>query len=158
MTEIVSKIKNMTNKPVKYNLKVGIVGCGFVSQFHISAWRKLGCNVIAYCDINPKAIANTIKLCGPAKAYADYKEMFAKENLDAISICTVPFNHAEITAEALKHNIMVGVEKPFTVTAKEAAPFKKDKRIVLVHNQMFESHYYEAYKFLQRKRLGDIYH
>ena len=46
--------------------------------------------------------------------------MFAKEQLDAVSICTVPSTHREIVLEALNAGINVLCEKPLAISVAEA--------------------------------------
>jgi threonine dehydrogenase-like Zn-dependent dehydrogenase len=32
-------------------VRVGIVGCGFVANYHVNAWRGVGAEVVAVCDV-----------------------------------------------------------------------------------------------------------
>lgn len=135
--------------------KVGIVGCGFVSKFHVEAWKKVGAEEFVLCDSNPKMFMAHGKLA--ETTYTDYHSMLENEELDAVSVCTPPFNHAEIAEEALKHGCYVLVEKPFTVTTKEASRFLGEKKVSVVHNELVTSYLFEAWKFVEDGKLGTLY-
>jgi predicted dehydrogenase len=51
--------------------------------------------------------------------YTDYNEMLAKENLDAVSVCTPNKFHKEPTVAALKAGVNVLCEKPLGMNAGE---------------------------------------
>ena len=38
--------------PRKYRPKLGLVGAGGVSEYHLRAYRKLGLEVVAICDLD----------------------------------------------------------------------------------------------------------
>ena len=128
-------------------MDVGIIGCGFVSRLHVEAWQAMDAKRIVYCDSDPSKKAD----------YTDFYDMFKKESLDAVSVCTTPFNHAEIIKEALKHDCYVLVEKPFTCTSKEAEQFLGSKKVTVVHNEILESYLYEAWQFIKSGKLGEVY-
>lgn len=129
-------------------MKAAIIGCGVVSKFHVKTWRELGTEVVAVCDIYEpalKKLASSLK----AKAYVDYKSMFENEEFDVVSIATPPFYHAEIIRAAVEKGCKVVVEKPFTVSSDEAAEFKENRDIAVIHNQVFQPFFYQALKALK---------
>jgi predicted dehydrogenase len=54
------------------------------------------------------------------RAYSDYRELLAKEDVDAVMIATPDHTHAVITLEALKRGKHVYCEKPLTWSVDEA--------------------------------------
>ena len=54
------------------------------------------------------------------RAYADYRELLEKEDVDAVMIATPDHTHAVITMAALKQGKHVYCEKPLTWSVKEA--------------------------------------
>ncbi|HEY0009512.1 MAG TPA: hypothetical protein VGB55_12360, partial [Tepidisphaeraceae bacterium] len=38
-------------RPRKYNPPIGIIGCGAISASHLKAYKAMGLNVVAFCDI-----------------------------------------------------------------------------------------------------------
>ncbi len=96
-----------------------VVGVGFIGVAHIEALRRLGnVDVVAIADpVDGDKKADNL---GVPKAYADYKEMIAKENLDVLHICTPNFTHCDIALYAMDHGVNVVCEKPMCVTLEEA--------------------------------------
>ena len=61
--------------------------------------------------------AGTAKGC---RAYADFRELLAKEDVDAVMVGTPDHTHAVITLAALKRRKHVYCEKPLTYSVREA--------------------------------------
>jgi predicted dehydrogenase len=129
-------------------MKIGIIGCGVVSKYHIDAWKENGANKFVTCDLNPNIKTD----------YKNYFEMLIKEQPDGVSICTPPFNHAEIMRECMTiPNCKVLVEKPFTMNAEEAKQFIGERRISVVHNEVLTSYYFEALEAINQGTIGEVY-
>ena len=115
-------------------IKIGIVGIGRMGITHYSI-------INSHPDIEIKAIVDTSglmlslmeKYINGINTYNDYKELFNKEELDGIIICTPPTLHAPIAREAASKNIHVFSEKPFTtkkVLGIELADLFESKKLV----------------------------
>jgi predicted dehydrogenase len=96
----------------KYN--VGIVGYSWAAGAHIEAINKTSrAQVTALCSsrkLDPQEISS--KHGGTIKCYTDLAQMLANPDLDAVSICSYPADHAKqaiMAARAGKHLI---IEKP----------------------------------------------
>ena len=68
------------------DLKVGVVGAGFIGPAHIEALRRLGIEVVGLCDATPELAAEKAKDLRLARAYASFDAMIADPALDVI--CT----------------------------------------------------------------------
>ena len=87
-------------------LKFAIIGCGRISYKHVEALveNKEISDLTATCDVKlelaeakkeeylTKMNDNTLKVA----AYADYKEMLEKEDIDVVTIATESGYHADI--------------------------------------------------------------
>ena len=138
-------------------LNIGIIGCGYVAKHNIDAWQKLGHHITALCDINPENLNKAKQTYNIKNGYSSSKEMYQQQSLDAVSICTIPFNHAELTQEALDHDCLVAVEKPFVCSTTEAHPFRKENKIVVLHTQAFEGIFHETFEYIRHGYLGFIH-
>ena len=93
------------------SIRVGIVGLG-VGRTHVDLFGKTaGAEVAAVCDTNEAAAADVAGRCG-AEPFTCYDEMIAEDGLDAVSLCTPPSLHAEMTEKAAACGLHVLCEKP----------------------------------------------
>ena len=65
---------------------------------------------------------------GGCKAYADYRELLDKEDVDAVMVATPDHAHAAIIMAALKRGMHVYCEKPMTYSVHEAREVAKAAR------------------------------
>lgn len=103
-------------------LRVGIIGCGSISNSHVAGYKALPDKVelVACCDIDEEKLANYAKRHSIPHTYTDYNEMIAKENLDCVSVCTWNAEHKNATIAALRGGANVICEKPMAMNAVEA--------------------------------------
>lgn len=70
------------------------------------------------------------------KGYVDYRELLAKEDVDAVMIATPDHTHAVITMDAIKRGKHVYCEKPLTYTVQEARTVAEAARKAKVATQL----------------------
>lgn len=103
-------------------MKVAVIGCGAIANnAHIPSYMKnADAEIVYFCDILPeRAEAAAAKYeCG--KAVADYKEVLADPEVEAVSVCTPNNVHAVIAMDALRAGKHVLCEKPAARTYEEA--------------------------------------
>ncbi len=115
-------------------LRAGIVGCGGISRSHAAAYDGLeDISLVAMCDINQDAVNNRADEYGVSNRYTNYKEMFANETLDIVSVCTHAPLHTPITIAAAKAGIHVLCEKPLSVDLETADQMLKTCNNAGVH-------------------------
>jgi predicted dehydrogenase len=101
------------------NLRVGLVGTGYVSQHHLRALKKLDyVEVAALCDSNLDRATKAAQQAGVARACRSLDQL-AAERLDVIHILTPPASHCSLTVQALKMGCHVFVEKPMAPSSAE---------------------------------------
>ncbi|PQO46518.1 Gfo/Idh/MocA family oxidoreductase [Blastopirellula marina] len=112
---------------------VGVGGRGFGA--HVKSLSKIakdGANIelVAVCDVydaNRNRAADYIEKenGGKVARYVDFREMYAKEDLDAVSIGTPDHWHAIQAIEAMKAGMNVYCEKPMVKQVEEAIELVK---------------------------------
>jgi len=113
-------------------IRVAQVGCGRIARFHdMPGVLDSGlADIVALCDLDAKRLQESRDWLGqrhveaglPAPtvgAYADFREMLATEEIDAVVISTPDHWHAEIAFAAAMAGKAVYLQKPFTMTHEE---------------------------------------
>ncbi|MFN8639931.1 MAG: Gfo/Idh/MocA family oxidoreductase [Dehalococcoidia bacterium] len=95
-------------------LRVGVLGVGFGSVVHIPAFRSEGWDVAAIWSRRPDRTREAAATHGldAATVAEDWREVVARDDLDAIAVATPPVAHLEMTLAALAAGKHVLCEKP----------------------------------------------
>src|ERR687889_130939 len=97
-------------------VRVGFVGAGGIAGAHMNALEKVeNAQIVAFADVDEARADRAAERFG-AKAYTDYKEMFANEELQAVYVCVPPFAHTDAEILAAQRKLSVFVEKPVALT------------------------------------------
>lgn len=106
-------------------LRVGLIGCGFMGTMHANCYKNIeGVELVALADIRRDKAEELA--CGTnAKIYGDGKELIENAEVDVIDICLPTYLHAEYALLAMDKVKYVFVEKPVTLTKKEAKALLK---------------------------------
>ena len=96
-------------------IRVGLVGCGFVSELHMYAYRR-----VYGVDVEVSAVAargaHLVEFAGRhgiPKTCRSFAELVADHDIDVVDICTPPNLHAAMIVEAMRGGKHVICEKPF---------------------------------------------
>ncbi len=102
-------------------LKVGVVGCGPISQFaHFEACRKAhNASLYAICDVAEDLVERMAAVHDPQVMYTDYEAMLADPNVEAVIIGVADEFHVPAAIQALEAGKHVLVEKPMGVSVEE---------------------------------------
>jgi UDP-N-acetyl-2-amino-2-deoxyglucuronate dehydrogenase len=97
---------------------VAIIGTGGIAEAHIFAYQKEPerARIVALVDVAKGRADAIAELYGIESVYAEYREVLERENVDAVSICTPPFTHVEMSVAALRAGKHVLCEKPVAPT------------------------------------------
>ena len=83
-------------------VRIGIIGVGTIGSVHANNYAKVeNAEVVALCDILPDRLAEKAKTHEVAKTYADYNDLLADPEIDAVSVCVPNDMHAPIAIAAL---------------------------------------------------------
>ncbi len=96
-------------------IKIGLVGCGFVSELHMFAYRR-----VYGIDVEVRAVAargdHVVDFAARhqiPKIYRSFRDLIADGELDVVDICTPPNLHSSMSVEAMQAGKHVICEKPF---------------------------------------------
>jgi UDP-N-acetyl-2-amino-2-deoxyglucuronate dehydrogenase len=128
--------------------KVAFVGTGGISRAHANYYdRNPRTRIVAACDIDPEKLKGFQELFDVPAAYADYRELLAREQPDIVSICTWHGTHAEISIAAAEAGVQgILAEKPMGRDLGEAqamldAAERCGSRLTIHHQLSFAPSY-----------------
>jgi UDP-N-acetyl-2-amino-2-deoxyglucuronate dehydrogenase len=109
----------------KYN--VGIIGYGWVATAHIPAINatSLGQVTAVYSSRKVDSSELSAKHGGTVTAYDDLDEMLANPDIDAVSVCSYPYDHAKQVIAAAKAGKHLIIEKPLCLSLKDLRVMQK---------------------------------
>jgi Predicted dehydrogenases and related proteins len=141
-------------------VKVGIIGCGWFGNFHLENLLTIdGVEIAALASSNAAKLKKTGEKVPEARLYSSHKELYEKENLDAVFICVPPDSHDDAEILAAQKGIHIYVEKPIELSMQKArtieAEIKKAGIITSVGYQERYNHELEKMKnFVSSKKVG----
>ncbi|CAN7605483.1 Gfo/Idh/MocA family oxidoreductase [Paenibacillus sp. LjRoot153] len=143
-------------------IKVAVIGCGSISKHrHIPEYASnSNVELVAFVDPIIERAEHYAQLHG-GKAYSNYVDMLKAEKVDAVSVCTPNYLHAEISIAAANAGAHVLVEKPMATTAAESEAMieaaKKNGVFLMVgHNQRLMPPHVKAKEILETGKLGKV--
>src|ERR1700731_3453771 len=97
-------------------VRVGLVGCGFVAELHMYAYRRLyGLDAeVTAAAARGDHVLDFAKKHRIRTTYRDLRTLLADRDLGVVEICTPPALHAEMIVAAVQAGKHVICEKPFT--------------------------------------------
>jgi predicted dehydrogenase len=145
-------------------IRVGAVGTGGRCQYLLGLLNKLDRNeIVAVCDVyEPRRAEAKAKFASPdAREYVDYRELIARNDIDAVVIGTPDHWHVPVTIAAVQSGKDVYCEKPVTHTLEEGQPLikavRENKRVVQTGTQQRSwDHYKEAKEVIASGALGQV--
>lgn len=101
------------------HLRVGLVGAGQISEFHVRALRRVpGIDLVGVADMDARRRSELAERHGIPHT-APSLDGLAALGLDVVHVLTPPVTHADIALKALEHGCHVYVEKPLATTVEE---------------------------------------
>lgn len=147
----------------KTKVRAAVIGLGWAGREHLKGYQACRqAEVAAICDWDEPLLKQVAGDFGVKRTYTDYKEMFAREDIDCVSVCVPNYEHAELSIASLKAGKHVMCEKPPAMnsaeTRKMAAAAAAAKKVLMYGLVM---RFYPATRFLKdlinAGELGDIY-
>jgi len=144
-------------------IKVGIIGSGFIADFHCFAYKQIpSVEIIGLSSLlneEAKKLMKKYDIHGePIENYQDLLKM----DLDAVSICLPNYLHKEVAIAALNAGKHVMIEKPLARTSKEgediiSAAKNAGKNIFYCENNIYAPAFRKIKEIIKEGGLGKIY-
>ena len=143
-------------------LRAAVIGAGKIAELgHLPGYVAADARVVALCDRTPLHLDQLASRFNIERCCTDWRLLLSEGGFDAVSVCTPPALHRDMTVEALRHGYHVLVEKPMALTPDECqdmidAAEASGKLLMVAHNQRFRSQHRIAKSILESGRLGQI--
>jgi len=144
--------------------KVAIIGTGAIAtKAHIPCFlRNQYTKIEAVVDIDSQKAEKVAKKFNIKYSLSSINELLDALEIDAISVCTPPDTHADITVKALKNGIHVLCEKPLAESVKSGlrmveAAESSDKILMIDFNRRFHPNYRKAESMAKKGFMGHVY-
>jgi predicted dehydrogenase len=114
---------------VRDNLRIAMIGHGFMGAAHSVGWRQAPAVFDLPVDVemavvvgrNAAGVEQAAQKWGWAESATDWREVIARDDIDVIDVVTPGDLHAEIAIAALEAGKHVLCEKPLANTVEEAS-------------------------------------
>lgn len=153
-------------------LKLGFIGVGRQAMYLLSSFINIeGVKVMACADVYGIKRERFVKRVSEhylelgekcdVKAYEDYKEMLAQDNIDAVVIASPDHWHAHMAIDASNAGKDIYLEKPLTFSIEEGQKLVKTVRanntiLAVGSQQRSDASFQHAVKMVQEGKLGKL--
>jgi UDP-N-acetyl-2-amino-2-deoxyglucuronate dehydrogenase len=144
-------------------IRMGVVGCGRISQNHFLAIDKHRDDIelAAICDIDEVTLRKRAEQY-PVPTYERFGDMLKEERLDMVVLCTPSGLHPDQTVLAARHGVHVMTEKPMATRWNDGLRMVKacdeaGVRLFVVKQNRRNSTLQLLKRAIEEKRFGRIY-
>ncbi|MHA8061107.1 Gfo/Idh/MocA family oxidoreductase [Cytophagaceae bacterium 50C-KIRBA] len=156
----------------KKKLRIGLIGTGFMGRTHSNGFNRIT-NFFpnlayepvmqAVCSRNEEKVKAFAEQWGYASYETDWRKLIARDDIDAVDICTPNDTHAEIAIAAAKAGKMILCEKPLSRTLAEGEEMVKEIEAAGVKNTVWYNYrrlpaVTLAKQIVDSGKLGRIFH
>lgn len=153
-------------------LRIGLIGCGFMGRTHSNGYNRIRNffpelvyqpELKAVCSRNPDKVKAFAEQWGYQSTETDWKKLIARDDIDAIDICTPNDSHAEIAIAAAAKGKMILCEKPLSRTLEEGQKMVEAVEKAKVPNTIWYNYrrlpaVTLAKQLIDSGKLGKIFH
>lgn len=126
-------------RPRNYQPRIGLIGTGGISEFHLKAYRACGWEVVALASrTRSKAEARRDQFYPDAEVYDRPEDLLARDDIDVVDITPHPADRLPIVREAIEAGKHVLSQKPFVLDLADGEDLvrrAKEKGVKLAVNQ-----------------------
>ncbi|HOD84512.1 MAG: 1,5-anhydro-D-fructose reductase [Planctomycetes bacterium ADurb.Bin126] len=149
-------------------IRLGLVGLGSMGLRHVKGFlEESDCDLAALCDVDAtrlKEAAEVIEKArgqGSTRTFADYRELYACPDLDAVCLAVPDHWHSVVAVQAARAGLAIYGEKPLALTIAEGrAMVREVERCNVVWQtgswQRSTWHFRHACELVRNGRIGKL--
>ncbi len=146
-------------------ITMGCIGLGGKGTGNMKGFKGMsGCEVVAVCDADVKHMGRAGQAAGltASSSYTDFREVLARDDIDAVSIATPDHWHVPMSVAAVRAGMDVFCEKPLTLAIAEgrvlADEVKRYGRVFQTGSQQRSgSEFRFACELVRNGRIGKLH-
>jgi len=147
-------------------LGIGIIGSGGIARgAHLPGYQACeadGVRLVACSDVNEETARAVARDFGIPHAYTDYRDLLARDDVHAVSICTPNYLHLQPTIDALEAGKHVLCEKPLAMDATEGkamveAARRTGRKLQVGFMTRFQAPAQALKRFVDAGEMGEVY-
>ena len=141
---------------------IGLIGCGGIAEYHLRAYRALGLDVVALCDLDPeRAERRRAEFYPGARVYRDHRELLRHADLAVVDIALHPVERLPVIEAALRARKHVLSQKPFVLDLDEGARLADladacGVRLAVNHNGRWAPHFAWMTAAVRAGLIGEV--
>ncbi len=146
----------------RQQLRCGMVGCGYISDVYMEAFRGLPeVRVAAACDTDAERLAAFCAKYRIDRGFTDVGELLECDKLSFVVIAAPPSTHYGLCRAALDRGVPVLVEKPACMSLAEAQELAERSArtgvpVAVMQNYRFKDAVLKARRLQQSGELGEL--
>ncbi len=143
-------------------MKIGIVGCGLNSDYHINFAKDYpNAEIVGIVDKDEDKARECAQKYNIKGTFSSIRELVDKERPDVIHIVTPPQTHYALAREAIEFKCHVLVEKPLALNLQEAEALfdladQHGVNLCTMHNHFFDPCMSKAHTLVQEGQVGKV--
>jgi len=146
------------------SVKLAIIGVGQIGKIHIANYKRIpGAEIVAVCDVNVSEAERVAAEHGIPDAYTDFRELLARDDVDAVDVCLHNNYHEPVTVAALNAGKHVYCEKPIAGAYSDGVRMietarRNDRMLHIQLNRLFSKETATAKELIDAGKLGKPFH
>jgi myo-inositol 2-dehydrogenase/D-chiro-inositol 1-dehydrogenase len=143
-------------------IKVGVIGAGRIGKLHLEnlCVRIPSSEVVALADVFLEGARELAERYAVQKVTADYKEILADRDIDAVVICSPTDTHAKYTIQAAEAGKHIFCEKPLDLSLDRIRTVldvieKTGVKLMIGFNRRFDPNFAKVQQMVRDGKIGD---
>jgi len=145
-------------------VRIGVIGVGQIGKAHLRNYQKIdGAQVVAIADIDRAEAARVSEAFDIPSVYAGFRELLARDDVQAVDVCLHNNLHMPVTVAALEAGKHVYCEKPMAGAYRDAERMwrvaqETGNKLSIQLNTLYSRETKAAKALIDDGRLGHVYH
>jgi predicted dehydrogenase len=145
-------------------VRIGVIGVGQIGKHHLNNYGKIeDAQVIAIADIDEAEADRVSKVFDIPNVYTDFRELLARDDIEAVDVCLHNNFHMPMTVAALEAGKHVYCEKPMAGAYVDAEKMYETaqelgRKLSIQLNTLYRKETKAAKWLIDNDYLGKLYH